>query len=208
MAERSKQVRKGFFLSLFTVVWNIIEGIVAVTSGIMAGSVALVGFGFDSFIESASGITVGWRFSYEMGGRSREKTERAELAASRITGSLLLILALYLAIDSCRRLFGFGLEPNPSRIGMALTAISLIIMPILAKAKLKLAGRLGSRALRADAYETIACAWLSLTTLAGLILNAIFGWWWADPVAALVLVPLIVREGIESLRGECDECDE
>lgn len=125
--------------------------------------------------------------------------------ASRITGSLLLILALYLVIDSCRRLFGFGREPDPSRIGIVLTIISLIIMPMLAKAKLKLAGKIGSRALRADAYETIACAWLSLTTLAGLILNAALGWWWADPVAALVLVPLIVREGIESLRDGDDD---
>ena len=202
MDERSKLVRRGFYLSVFTVSWNVIEGIIAVVFGAIAGSVALLGFGIDSFVESTSGVVVGWRFSYEMRGRSREKTEKAELWASRIAGSLLLILALYLVLDSCRRLFGYGREPDPSRVGIALTVISLIIMPVLAKAKLKLAGQVSSRALRADAYETVACAWLSLTTLAGLILNAAFGWWWADPVAALVLVPLIVREGIEGLRGD------
>lgn len=205
MDDRSRLVRRGIYLSAFTVAWNIVEGVIAIASGILAGSVALLGFGIDSFVESTSGIVVGWRFSYEMSGRSQEKTEKAELWAARITGSLLLLLALYLVVDSGRRLFGFGREPDPSRIGIALTIISLIIMPVLAKAKLKLAGKLGSKALRADAYETIACAWLSLTTLVGLILNATFGWWWADPVAALVLVPLIVREGIEGLRGDDDD---
>ena len=205
MTERANLVRRGFYLSVFTVSWNVIEGVIAIASGLVAGSVALVGFGFDSFIESASGVVVGWRFSYEMGGRSREKSEKAELWAARLTGALLLILALYLVIDSCRRLFGYGREPDPSRIGIVLTIISLIVMPFLARAKLKLAGQVESKALRTDAYETIACAWLSLTTLVGLILNAVFGWWWADPAAALVLVPLIVREGIESLSGEDDD---
>lgn len=206
MDDRSRQVRHGFYLSVITVSWNIIEGIIAVVFGVVSGSVALLGFGIDSFVESTSGVVVGWRFSYEMSGRSREKTEKAELWAARITGSLLLVLALYLLTESLRRLLGYGREPDPSRIGIALTIISLIFMPVLAKAKLKIAGQSGSRALRADAYETIACAWLSLTTLVGLILNAVFGWWWADPVAALVLVPLIVREGIEGLRGSDDCC--
>ncbi len=205
MTERAKQVRRGFCLSVFTVSWNIIEGIIAVVFGSIAGSVALLGFGIDSFIESTSGVVVGWRFSYEMGGRSRDKSEKAELWAARITGALLLILALYLVFDSCRRLFGYGREPDSSRIGIVLTIVSLVIMPVLAKAKLKLAAQVESKALRADAYETIACAWLSLTTLVGLILNAAFGWWWADPAAALVLVPLIVREGIEGIRGEDED---
>jgi divalent metal cation (Fe/Co/Zn/Cd) transporter len=113
-------------------------------------------------------------------------------------------LAAYLLIDSCRRLLGFGREPDPSLPGIILTIISLIVMPILARAKLRLADSLGSKALRADSYETIACAWLSATTLAGLALNALFRWWWADPVAALAIVPLIVREGLEGLRGESD----
>jgi divalent metal cation (Fe/Co/Zn/Cd) transporter len=164
----------------------------------------MVGFGVDSFAEVASGIVVGWRFSYEMNGRSEEQTEKAELWAARIAGALLLILALYLLIDSSRRLLGFGRAPGPSLPGIALTILSLAIMPILARAKLKTAAGLESKALRADAYETITCAWLSATTLAGLVLNAAFGWWWADPVAALVLIPFIVREGLEGLRGEAD----
>jgi cation diffusion facilitator family transporter len=204
MPERMQLVRRGFRLSIFTVAWNVIEGIVAIVSGLLAGSVALLGFGVDSFVEAASGIIVGWRFSYEMSGRSPEQTEKAELWAARITGSLLLILAAYLLIDSSRRLLGFGREPEPSLPGIILTIISLVAMPILARAKLRVADSLGSRALRADSYETIACAWLSATTLIGLALSAILRWWWADPVAALAIIPLIVREGLEGLRGEAD----
>jgi cation diffusion facilitator family transporter len=171
---------------------------------LVAGSVALLGFGIDSFVESASAIVVGWRFSYEMSGRSQEQTEKAELWAARIAGTLLLILAVYLLIDSGRRIFGLGREPEPSPVGIGLTTISLVIMPMLARAKMRVADRLGSWALRADSYETVTCAWLSATTLAGLILNAAFGWWWADPVAALALIPLIVREGLEGLRSEAE----
>ena len=205
MTERLSLVRRGFRLAIFTVAWNVLEGIIAIVSGLFAGSVALVGFGVDSFVEAASGIVVGWRFSYEMRGRSEEQAEKAELLASRVAGTLLLILAVYLLIDSSRRLLGYGREPDPSLPGIALTILSLAVMPILARAKLKTAAALGSKALRADAYETIACAWLSATTLTGLVLNAAFGWWWADPAAALVLIPFIVREGLEGLRGECDD---
>ena len=205
MTERLSLVRRGFRLAIFTVAWNVLEGIIAIVSGLFAGSVALVGFGVDSFVEAASGIVVGWRFSYEMRGRSEEQAEKAEHLASRVAGTLLLILAVYLLIDSSRRLIGYGREPDPSLPGIALTILSLAVMPILARAKLKTAAALGSKALRADAYETIACAWLSATTLTGLVLNAAFGWWWADPAAALVLIPFIVREGLEGLRGECDD---
>ena len=204
MIDRLSLVRRGFHLAVFTVAWNLLEGIIAIVSGIFAGSVALVGFGVDSFVEVASGIVVGWRFSYEMSDRSEEQTEKAERWAAHIAGTLLLMLAAYLLIDSSRRLLGFGRKPDSSLPGIALTILSLSIMPILARAKLKTAASLESKALRADAYETIACAWLSATTLAGLALNAAFGWWWADPVAALVLVPLIAREGLEGLRGEED----
>ena len=205
MTERLSLVRRGFRLAIFTVAWNVLEGIIAIVSGLFAGSVALVGFGVDSFVEAASGIVVGWRFSYEMRGRSEEQAEKAEHLASRVAGTLLLILAVYLLIDSSRRLLGYGREPDPSLPGIALTILSLAVMPILARAKLNTAAALGSKALRADAYETIACAWLSATTLTGLVLNAAFGWWWADPAAALVLIPFIVREGLEGLRGECDD---
>ena len=208
MTERLKLVRRGFHLAVITVAWNLVEGVIAIASGVLAGSVALVGFGVDSFVEAASGTVIGWRFSYEIRGRSEELAEKAELWASRVAGTLLLILAVYLLIDSARRLFGFGRKPDPSLPGIALMILALAIMPILARAKLKTAAGLGSKALRADAYESVACAWLSATTLAGLVLNAAFGWWWADPAAALVLIPFIVREGIESLRGECDEQEE
>ena len=208
--DRGRMMRRGLHLCVVSVVWNIFEGMVAVASGLVAGSVALVGFGIDSFIETASAAGVGWRFSYEMGGRTREKSEFAEQRAARFAGLLLLLLALYILFDAGRRLLSLGREPEPSRIGIILTVVSLGAMPLLGRAKLKLAERLGSRALRADAYETITCAWLSATTLAGLLLNAGFGWWWADPLAALVLIPLIVREGLEGLRGEgCgDEADQ
>jgi divalent metal cation (Fe/Co/Zn/Cd) transporter len=203
--ERSQLVRRGLRLAVFTVIWNVMEGVIAIASGIIAASVALVGFGVDSFVETASAVVVGWRFSYEMSRRSEEKAEKAESLAARIAGALLLALALYILIDSGRRLLGLGREPNPSGIGIALTLISAVIMPLLGRAKLRIARLLGSKALRTDAYESITCAWLSGTTLAGLTLNAAFGWWWADPLAALALIPLIVREGLEGLRGEEDD---
>jgi divalent metal cation (Fe/Co/Zn/Cd) transporter len=148
---------------------------------------------------------VWWRFSYEAAGKLEEHAERAEAAASRATGALLLLLGGYLVFESGRRLMGFGREPETSGVGIILTAVSLVVMPVLARAKLRTAGRLGSGSLRADAYESIACAWLSVTTLAGLLLNAGFGWWWADPLAAFALVPLIVREGLEGVKGEAEE---
>jgi divalent metal cation (Fe/Co/Zn/Cd) transporter len=113
----------------------------------------------------------------------------------------LLGLAAYIVADAGRRLVGYGAEAQESRLGMALTAISLVVMPLLGRAKLRTAVALKSGALRADAYETLTYAWLSLTTLAGLVLNAALGWWWADPLAALVVVPLAMREGIEGWRG-------
>ena len=204
MTERLQLVRLGFYLSVFTVTWNVLEGLIAVLSSYFSGSVALFGFGVDSFIESTSGFIIGWRFYYEMRGRPQEQTEKVERLAARLAGILLLVLSIYLLIDSSRCLLGYGREPGPSVMGIILTVISLVIMPILARTKLKTAKKLASKALHADAYETIACAWLSATTLAGLLLNATFGWWWADPVAALVLVPLIAREGVEGLRGEDD----
>jgi cation diffusion facilitator family transporter len=204
MTDRLKLVRTAYYLSVFTVAWNVLEGLVAVVFSCLSGSVALFGFGVDSFVESTSGIIVGWRFLYEMKGRQQEQIEKVEGLAARLAGTLLLVLALYLLVDSIRRILGYGREPDPSLVGIVLTIISLAIMPVLAQAKLKTAGKLESKALRADAYETVACAWLSATTLAGLLLNAAFGWWWADPVAALVLVPLIAREGVEGIRGDDD----
>jgi cation diffusion facilitator family transporter len=189
-----------------TVLWNILEGVIAVAAGTISNSVALIGFGIDSFVETTSAVVVGWRLGAEARGRSPEAAERIERTASRVAGALLLLLAAYIAVDAGRRLLGFGAEARVSLIGIVLTAVSLVVMPFLGWAKLRTAKQLGSGALRADAFETITCAWLSLTTLAGLVLNATLGWWWADPLAALVLVPLIVREGLEGWKADSCGC--
>jgi divalent metal cation (Fe/Co/Zn/Cd) transporter len=139
-----------------------------------------------------------------LGHADEERAELLERRAGRIAGALLLALAAYIAVDAGRRLLGFGAEARESIVGIALTAVSLAVMPMLGWAKLRTAADLKSGALRADAYETIACAWRSLATLTGLILNLALGWWWADPLAALAIVPLVVREGMEGLRGEDD----
>lgn len=188
---------------LISLGYNIIEAVIGVAAGVLAGSVALIGFGVDSCIEVTSAVIVAWRVRAELRGQSPEHAERTERRAARAAGGLLLLLAVYLVIDSLRRLLGFGGRAEESIPGMILTAVSLVIMPLVGRAKLAAAKALNSGALRADAYETITCAWLSLTTLAGLALNAFLGAWWADPLAALVLVPLIAREGLEAWRGEC-----
>jgi len=199
-------LRRGVWLTAATVVWNIVEGVVAVAAGTLASSVALIGFGIDSFVETASAAVVWWRLRAELTGRADpERAEVLERRAGRIAGGLLLGLALYILVDAGRRLVGLGEEARASLVGIVLTAVSLVVMPVLGWAKLRTAKGLGSGALRADAYETIACSWLSAATLAGLVLNASFGWWWADPLAALTIVPLVIREGLEGWRGE-DAC--
>ena len=203
--KRIRLLRRGLLLEIVTVLWNLLEGGIAVTAGVLSGSVALVGFGVDSFVETASAAVVGWRLRLELKGQSAGKAEEVERRTAKVAGGLLMVLAAYILIDAGRRLLGYGGEAKESLVGIVLTSVSLVGMPTLAWFKLKAARALGSRALRADAYETIACAWLSFTTLAGLTLNATLGWWWADPLAALVLVPLIVREGLEGLRGDDDD---
>lgn len=178
--------------------WNVVEGVIAIAAGWVAGSIALTGFGIDSFIETTSGAVVGWRLRRELRGLSMERAERLERRTARVAGALLMGLAVFILVEAGRRLLGFGEPAQTSAVGIVLTAVSLVVMPVLGWAKLQTARQLGSRALRADAFETIACAWLSLTTLTGLALRASFGWGWADPLAGLVLVPLIVREGWES----------
>jgi cation diffusion facilitator family transporter len=197
---RHALLRRGLVLEIATLAWNVVEGVVAVAAGTLSSSVALIGFGIDSFVETASAAVVGWRLRAELRGRSPEGAQEIERKTSRIAGALLILLAVYLVIDAGRRIAGFGAEAEKSIVGIALTAVSLVVMPFLGWAKLRTARALGSGALRADAFETITCAWLSLTTLVGLLLNAVFGWWWADPLAALLLVPLIVREGLEAWR--------
>lgn len=206
-SQRKELLKKGLGLTIFTVAWNVIEGLIAITAGVLANSVALISFGVDSFVESTSASVLTWRLSHELKNDSVESAEKAEKLASKIAGTILLLLAAYIVIDAGRRLFGFGGEAEKSWLGIALTAVSVVVMPIVAREKLKVAAAINSRALRADAMETITCTWLSVTTLAGLGLNAFFGWTWADPLAALIIVPLVIKEGLESLRGEeCSHC--
>lgn len=197
--ERPALLRRGVGLEVFTIGYNVLEGLVAIVAGLLAGSVALTGFGVDSVIEVTSGVLLWWRLRAELG--SAPLGPAVEGRAARGAGLLLLLLSAYILADSARHLL-IAARPEPSAVGMVLTALSLVVMPLLARAKLRTAAALDSRALRADAHETIVCAWLSATTLMGLVLNALLGWWWADPVAALLMVPLIVREGLEAWSGE------
>ena len=196
---RAAALRQGITLEGVTVVYNTLEGLVAIAAGLAAGSVALTGFGIDSVIEVTSGALLWWRLRAELGLAPLGPT--VERRAARGAGFLLLALGVYIVTDSARVLLT-GSRPDSSTLGIVLTALSLIVMPLLARAKLGVAAILGSQALRADAHETIVCAWLSATTLLGLGMNAALGWWWADPVAALAMLPLIVREGVEAWRGD------
>ena len=200
-SNRGGLLRRGLWLSLCTVAWNVVEAVVAIAAGAIASSVALISFGIDSSVEIISAAVVSQRLWRELRGLAAHDTERLERRTARITGGLLLLLALYIVMDAGRRLLGFGADADASLAGIALTALSLLVMPLLGWAKLRTARALQSAALRADAFETITCAWLSLTTLAGLALNAGFGWSWADPLAAILIVPIIVREGIEGWQG-------
>lgn len=199
-SDRIGQIRRGRKLEYLTIGWNLLEGVIAVGAGVVAGSTALVGFGFDSFIESLSGGALLWRL------RSDEEAERSERIALKLVGASFLILAAYVAFDAGKSLITRE-PPEASYVGIALSVLSLVVMPLLARAKRRVAASLNSRALKADSRQTDICAYLSAILLGGLLLNALFGWWWADPVAALVMVPIIVREGIEALQGEtcCDE---
>lgn len=207
-SSRTPLLRRAVRLEWALIVWNVAEGAIAVAAGLLASSVALFSFGVDSIIEVTSASVVLWRLVKELDGRSPQRVEERERTAAKIAGVLLLALAVYIVVDAARRLIGYGREAEESVIGIVLTSASLVAMPVLGWAKLRTAERLGSAALRADSYETITCAWLSLATLVGLSLNAAFGWAWADPVAALVIVPLVVREGLEALRGDCCGGDE
>ena len=207
--ERHNFVRQGFFLEIFTIVWNIGEGIIAIVSGLASHSVALIGFGVDSLIETASALILCWRLGEELRGGCIQKIEALERKAGKLAGCLLLLLSAYIAFDACRKLMGFGERPDKSLIGLVLTVAALAVMPVLARWKRKIADAIESKALRADAMETTCCAWMAFTTLSGLVLNLSFGWWWADAVAGLVLVPLLIREGLEAIKGEecCCHCD-
>jgi divalent metal cation (Fe/Co/Zn/Cd) transporter len=199
-AERTEHLRHGRKLEYFTIGWNMVEAGVAIGAGWFAGSIALVGFGVDSLIESLSGLVLLWRLF------SPAYDESREMIALKLVGISFLILAAYVAFEAIKSLIVHE-PPETSFVGIGLSVVSLIIMPLLARAKRLLASNLESRAMKADSRQTDLCAYLSAILLGGLVLNALLGWWWADPVAALIMVPIIAREGFEGLRGEvCEDC--
>ncbi len=191
-------LQRGLWLEYFTVGWNVLEAVVAIGAGWLANSIALIGFGLDSVIESLSGVFLLWRLRRELKGATEEQAEAAERKALLGVGITFWLLALYVGYEAANKLLTQE-APESSLVGIVLAALSLLVMPLLAWQKQKVAKRLDSRALEADAMETLVCAYLSLTLLAGLSLNAWLGWWWADPVAALLMVPLLVREGWEAV---------
>jgi divalent metal cation (Fe/Co/Zn/Cd) transporter len=196
--------RIGVQLVLATAAYNVVEAVVAVWSGIAAGSIALVGFGLDSVIECAAAGALFWRLRVEALGADHEEVERRERLVHRFVGATFIGLALYVSAQAGWTLWRQqGAEE--SVVGIVLAAASLVIMPLVAWGKLRAAKEIGSNALRAEAKETLACSYLSLTLLLGLVANASAGWWWADPVAALLMVPWLVKEGIEGVRGEDDD---
>lgn len=195
-------VKRGRRLEYFTIAWNSLEGLIALAAGFLAGSVALVGFGFDSAIEVASGGALLWRLHHESNEHRREQAERA---AIRAVGICFITLALYVGYDSVNSLLTRE-APQRSIPGILLAVVSLIVMPMLSKAKRRVAATLGSVAMSADARQTELCTYLSAILLGGLLLNALFGLWWADPVAGLVMAPIIGKEGIEALRSKTCVC--
>ncbi len=203
VVERASLVRRGRRLSWLTLGYNSLEGIIAVGAGTIAGSIALVGFGFDSLIEVAASVAALWRLGADVDVVDRERAERLTL---RIVGVLFIALGLYVCMDAAKTLLSRQ-APDESTIGIVLAAASLIVMPLLARAKRNVAISLGSRALRSEAQQTQLCTYLSGILLGGLVLNALFGLWWADPLAALIMVPIIGKEGVEALRGR-DTCND
>lgn len=196
--DRERAARRGKGLLWLTVAWNSAEAVVAVGAGLVAGSVALVGFGFDSGIEIASSLAAFWALAHRGDEAKRVARDRSALI---VIGACFLLLAGWVLYEAVGAL-GDGRAPDRSLVGMALAALSLIVMPLLVRAKRRVAVRLTSGALEAEARQTRICACLSAILLLGLGLNAALGWWWADPVAAIAMTPIIAREGWNAIRGK------
>lgn len=193
-AERQRLGRRAQLLAGASVTYNVVEAVIAVTAGVVAGSVALVGFGLDSVVEVSSGLVILWQFRHRMPA-SRERT------ALRLMAFSFFALAAYVGVESVRALVG-GREPDSSTVGIVLAALSLAIMPFLSWAQRRTGRALGSNAVVADGTQTLLCTYLSAVLLVGLVLNATVGWSWADPVAGLVIAAVAVREGRAAWRGE------
>jgi divalent metal cation (Fe/Co/Zn/Cd) transporter len=201
---RAALVRRGLWLNYATLAYNSLEAVVALVAGVLAGSVALVGFGMDSVIEVTASAAAQWRLRADIDHARRERAERISL---RVIGWSFVALAAYVAVDSARSLW-LRERPQRSVTGLVILTLSVVIMPVLARAKRRVARELRSTALEADATQTSLCAYLSAIALAGVALNTAVGWWWCDPVAALAMVPIIAKEGVENVRGNshCDDC--
>ena len=192
---QASAIRRGRHLEYLTLAWNSLEAVVSLIAGLLAGSIALVGFGIDSVIEVSSGTILLWRL------RAGEDGERRERLALRLVGVSFLALAAYVAYESISNLWKYE-PPEKTLPGVIIASASLIAMPLLARAKRRVAQALSSGAMHADSRQTDICAYLSAILLGGLLLNFLLGWWWADPVAALAMSPLIAWEGVEALRGK------
>jgi divalent metal cation (Fe/Co/Zn/Cd) transporter len=205
--ERTRLIGRTLRLEYLTVGWSLIEAGIGVAAALASGSVALLGFGLDSLVESASGGVMIWRLVAERKAADVAAIERLDRTAHRLVGASLFALAVYITADAVWTLWTQE-RPHPSVVGIALTSISLIVMWWLARAKRRAATALGSRALEADAFQATACFWLSVITLSSVALNTMFGWWWADPVGAFAMTVFIVKEGREAWRGEdhCSDC--
>lgn len=200
--ERARLVRRARRLAWGGNAWHVVEFAIAVGAGLAAGSIALVGFGLDSLIEALAGFVILWRFA----GR-RAHSEGAERRAQQLIAASYFVLAAYIAVESLRTLLG-GVQPEASWVGIGLALVTAPTMPLLARAKRRVGNGLGSSATVSEAEQNMICAYLSVALLAGLGANALLGWWWADPVAALAIGAVALREGITSWQGEacCDAC--
>jgi divalent metal cation (Fe/Co/Zn/Cd) transporter len=204
---RARTRSRALRLEYLTVGWNIVEGVVAVAAALAAGSVALLAFGIDSFVECTSGAVLIWRLRAERTAKDAAAIERLDRRAHQLVGVSLFALAAWVLFDASKALY-LQERPEASVVGMVMLALSIAAMYWLASAKRRAAAALKSRALEADSFQTSACFWLSIVGLVGVGLNAAFGFWWADPVAALGIAVLLVREGRQGLRGEsCCEAD-
>lgn len=195
--------KKALRLEYLTVLYNLLEAILSIVAGRLSGSISLIGFGLDSIVESLSGFILIWRLK-QHGSVSEEEENQIEERAVRFVGITFLLLALYVGIESVRKIV-LKEVPDVSWLGIGIAFVSLLVMPLLARAKLKIGQALGLQSLIADSKETLVCAWLSLALLLGLLLNAAFGFWLADPLVGLIITGFLIKEGIEILFEEEDE---
>lgn len=201
---RQDFVRRGRKLEYITVAWNSLEALVSIVAGLIAGSVSLVGFGLDSLVEVASGVALLWRLHHDLNESRRERVEQTTL---RIVGMCFVVLSAYILYESGSALIRHE-APERSIPGILIAGAAVVLMPMLARAKRRVAAGIKSGAMKADSKQADFCAFLSAILLVGLVLNSVFGWWWADPVAGLLMVPIIAKEGADGLKGKacCSDC--